>query len=318
MLNFDKKIKNLNLEAKTEVSRRVYGTASSVVGVVTNLLLCAIKLFAGAITGSIAMVADALNNFSDSASSVITLVSFKIASKPADSGHPFGHARIEYISSMAVSFLILLVGVEMLVDSIKLAFGFSESKIEDIGTTTLVILLFAIIVKLGLGIFYYNVSKRIDSAVIRAAATDSFADSISTTGILLSSIIIKYTGLQVLDAIIGGIVAFLIILPGAKMLNETKNALLGEAPKQETVDKIMTIINEFPVVTGIHELMIHNYGPRKYFASFHAEVSGDGDIYAIHDAIDNLEKRIMDEMGILCTIHIDPTPRGENKSDGNN
>lgn len=313
MFNFDKKIKNRNSEVKTEAARRAYGTASSIVGIITNLFLFLIKLFAGALTGSIAMVADALNNFTDSASSVITLISFKIAAKPADSDHPFGHARIEYISSMAVSFLILLVGAEMFVDSVKLAFGLSESKIEDVGVFSLVILLFAIAAKLGLGLYYYNVSKTIDSMVIRAAAIDSFTDSISTTGILLSLLIIKHTGLNVLDAIIGGIVSVLIILPGAKMLSATKNALLGEAPKQEMIDELTAIIKEFPMVMGIHELMIHNYGPRKYFASFHAEVSGDSDVYAIHDAIDRLEKRIMDEMGILCTIHIDPTPRNESE-----
>ena len=306
MNKFKIKSQQQNLKTTNESERRYLGTVSSVVGVVVNIILCAIKIIAGVLSGSIAMISDAMNNLSDSASSVIVLISFKLGSKPADRNHPFGHARIEYISSMAVSFLILLVGVEMLVDSMKLIFGASESKFEDISLLPIIILIVAIIIKIFLGIFYYKVGKLADSAIARAAATDSFADSISTTAILVSALIIKHTGLEILDAIIGGIVAIIIIFAGAKILNETKNALLGEAPNEEVVEKIYEIIGTFPEVIGVHDLLIHNYGPHKYIASFHAEVDGNGEMFALHDAIDNLERKIQEEIGILCTIHMDP------------
>ena len=290
--------------------REKQGMLASIVGIIVNFILAAIKIIAGVLSGSVAIIADAFNNLSDSGTSVITLISFKLSSKPADKEHPYGHARIEYIASMVVSFIIFLVGAELLLDSGKtLLSGLTNSAEKtstDIGTITIVILSASIILKLALGLYYHSVAKRIDSSVVAAASVDSLSDSISTITILISSIIIKYTGWDLLDSIIGIIVSVTIIIAGLKILNETKDILLGEGPVDETVDAIEKIIAEFPDIIGIHDLMVHNYGPNKFVASLHAEVDGKKDIYYLHDMIDNAERKINEDLSITCTIHMDP------------
>lgn len=286
--------------------RKNYGTLSSVVGIIVNLILAAIKVFAGIISGSVAVIADAFNNLFDSGSSVITLISFKLSSKPADKEHPYGHARIEYIASMIVSFIILLVGAELLLDSFKTLLGFGEEQMTVITNVTIIILSISIALKLWLGIFYRSIAKKIDSTVIYAASADSFSDCISTFAVLVSSIIIKYTSLYIIDTIVGIGVSVLIVIAGLKLLNETKDILIGEGPVDETVADIERIIKEFPDIIGIHDLMVHNYGPKNYVASLHAEVDGKKDIYFLHDMIDNAERKICSDLGILCTIHMDP------------
>lgn len=293
-------------ELKSQNERQKYGALAGIIGIVTNLILSVFKLIVGIITASVAIMADALNNLSDAGSSIVSLVSFKLSEKPADRDHPFGHARIEYIASMVVSFLILLVGFEMLSDAVSVIFGFSEAKVPSFSVVSLIILGASIAVKLALAIFYKRVGTKINSSVIIASATDSFFDSISTTAVLVSSIIIKYTELFIIDAIIGLLVSFLILFAGIRMLNETKNSLLGEAPVKETVESILKIVSEYPEIIGTHDLLVHNYGPGHYVASFHAEVDGKEDIYLIHDIIDNVEKRIGMELNIICTIHLDP------------
>lgn len=289
--------------------RGAYGTLSGFVGIVTNVILSALKLILGLISGSLAIMADALNNLSDAGASVITIVSFKMASKPADREHPFGHARIEYVSSMAVSFLILLVGFEMITDSISSLV--SGGKPADTSLITLIMLGAAVVMKLWLALFYRTIGKKIDSGTIRASGQDSLFDSISTLGVLVCSIIIKFTGWYILDAIVGIAVSVLIIVAGIRILNETKNSILGEAPVEETVNGIKSIVAEYPEILGIHDLMVHNYGPGHFIASFHAEVDGNKDIYLLHDKIDNVEKHIADKLGILCTIHLDPILIGD-------
>ncbi len=286
--------------------RKGYGTLSSVVGIIINLILAAIKILAGILSGSVAIIADAFNNLSDSGTSVITLFSFKLSSKPADKEHPYGHARIEYIASMVVSFIILLVGAELLLDSGKTLLGVGEVKNTVITTTTIVILSASIVLKLWLGLFYRSIGKKIDSTVVSAAATDSFSDSVSTIAVLGSSILIKYTEWYFVDAIVGIAVSIPIIIAGLKILNETKDILLGEGPVDETVKAIENIIKDYPDIIGMHDLMVHNYGPNKFVASFHAEVDGKQDIYYLHDMIDNVERRINEELIISCTIHMDP------------
>lgn len=286
--------------------RKSYGTLSSVVGIIINLILAAIKILAGILSGSVAIIADAFNNLSDSGTSVITLISFKLSSKPADKEHPYGHARIEYIASMVVSFIILLVGAELLLDSGKTLLGVGEVKNAVITTTTIVILSVSIVLKLWLGLFYRSIGKKIDSTVVSAAATDSFSDSISTIAVLGSSILIKYTEWYFVDAIVGIAVSIPIIIAGLKILNETKDILLGEGPVDETVKAIENIVKDYPDIIGMHDLMVHNYGPNKFVASFHAEVDGKQDIYYLHDMIDNVERRINEELIISCTIHMDP------------
>ena len=286
--------------------RKGYGTLSSFVGIAVNIILAFIKLFLGIITVSVAVVADALNNLSDAGSSIITLVSFRMSAKPADRDHPFGHARIEYIASMIVSFLILLVGFETLTKSVSVLFGISEAQLPSFSTVSLIILASSILLKLWLSIFYKKVGKKINSGVIKASSVDSLTDCISTVAVLISAIIIKLTNVIIIDTIVGLGVSVMIIIAGIKILNETKNSLLGEAPVDEQVKSINEIISEYPEILGTHDLMIHNYGPNHYIASFHAEVDGAKDIFMLHDMIDNVEKRIQSEINILCTIHMDP------------
>ena len=282
------------------------GTFSSFVGIAGNFLLAIIKFIAGFISSSVAIIADAFNNFSDAGSSLITFISFRISAKPADRDHPFGHARMEYISSMIVSFIILLVGFELLIDSGELLLAPTKETAIDLSIPAIVILVVSIIIKLLLGIFFRNMSRRIDSDALAATSTDCFSDTISTGAVLLSAILIKLTDWYILDAIVGIAVSVLIIIAGAKILNDTKNALLGEAPVEELVDDIKRIIEDYPEIIGIHDLMVHNYGPKKYIASLHAEVDGSDDIYKLHDTIDNAERRLKEDLGILCTIHMDP------------
>lgn len=289
---------------KPEVRER-YGVFSSIVGIITNLILAAIKLVAGLLSFSIAIVADALNNLSDAGSSLISFVSFKIAAKPADKEHPFGHARIEYVSSMIVSFLILLVGFELMKNSVSGLINKSGANLE-ITALTYVILAVSIVLKLWLGIFYKKVAKKISSSVVAAAAADSFSDCASTSAVLVSSIIVGLSGLWYVDSIVGLAVSVMIMIAGIKILNETKNSLLGEAPIQEVVDGIKHTVEKYPEVVGIHDMLVHNYGPKTYIVSFHAEVDGSQDIYMLHDAIDNIEREINEDMRILCTIHMDP------------
>ncbi len=298
-------IKNSNNTQDASV-RKAYGTLSSVVGIIINFILAAIKILAGVLSGSVAIIADAFNNLSDSGTSVITLISFKLSSKPADKEHPYGHARLEYIASMIVSFIILLVGAELLIDSGKTLLGLNEVKSTEITNITIIILAASILLKLWLGLFYRKIGKKIDSTVVLAAATDSFSDSFSTVAVLISSIVIRLTDWQIVDAIVGIIVSIPIIIAGLKLLNETKDILIGEGPVEETVMAIEGIISEFPDIIGIHDLMVHNYGPNKYVASLHAEVDGKKDIYYLHDMIDNAERRINEELDIICTIHLDP------------
>lgn len=285
--------------------REKYGVFASIVGIITNCVLAAIKLLAGLLSGSISIIADALNNLTDSGTAIMTFVSFKIAAKPADKDHPFGHARIEYICSMVVAFLILIVGSELFAESVGGLFN-GEGADRTYSTLTFIILGVSVALKLLLSLFYSTIAKTINSTVLRASRSDSLSDSISTLAILISSIIIKYTGAWYIDSIVGAIVSVMIIIAGIKILNETKNSILGEAPVQDVLDNIKAIIDKYDEVIGVHDMIVHNYGPNHYIASFHAEVDGSKDIYILHDEIDNLEKEINTELGILCTVHMDP------------
>ena len=293
-------------EPLNPTTRKKYGTMASVVGILLNICLSLLKLVVGILTSSVAVTADALNNLSDAGASVMALISFKLSAKPADRDHPFGHARIEYIASMVVAFIILLVGFELFIDSGKTIFGLGEGKTPTFSIVSIIILAVSVLGKLWLGIFYRKIGKRINSSVILASSADSFSDCISTSAVLASSIVIKLTDWEIIDAIVGLAVSVMIIIAGVKILNETKNSLLGEAPVAETVDKMKEIISREPEVLGIHDMMVHNYGPGKYVASFHAEVDGAHDIFMLHDCIDNLERNIGEELNIQCTIHLDP------------
>lgn len=307
MLNIIEKLLFKSENDVTEQKRREkYGTFSSIVGIATNVILAAFKLIAGLLSGSVAIIADSVNNFSDAGSSGVSLLSFKIASKPADRDHPFGHARIEYIASLIVSFLIIHVGLDLFMDSASNIFKGSAIDGLQIQTLTIVILSVSIVMKLWLALFYSGVAKKINSTVIKAAAADSLSDSVSTTAVLASSLIVYFTDLVIIDAIVGLAVSILIVIAGGKILLETSNSILGESPVEDTVQNIEKIVSEYPQIIGVHDMLVHNYGPGHYLASFHAEVDGEDDIYELHDTIDNIEKRISSELNIQCTIHLDP------------
>ncbi len=298
-------VKNYN-DTQNPMVRKAYGSLSSIVGIVSNFILSILKIVVGVTFSSVAIIADGLNNLSDAGNSLITLISFKLSAKPADRKHPFGHARIEYIASMIVSFLILVVGFEMLSSSVEVLLGVSENSVSDFSTVSLILIGASVLVKLWLGLFNRKIGNKISSDVIKATSLDSLLDALSTTAVLISSIIVKFTGFVQLDAIVGIAVSVLIFVAGIKILNETKNSLLGEAPVDHLVNSIKEIVEGYSEVVGIHDLMLHNYGPNKYIASFHAEVDGSDDIFALHDAIDNLEKQIQTELDIQCTVHMDP------------
>ncbi|MBQ9783340.1 MAG: cation transporter [Clostridia bacterium] len=282
--------------------RRAYGTLASLVGILANLLLAAAKLFAGLLSGAISITADAVNNLSDAGSQVISLISFKISAKPADRDHPFGHARIEYVASMIVSFLVLLVGFELLKESVTQVFHPKETVIS---VPVLVILALSVAVKLWLCLFNRKIAKRIQSSVMRATAADSLSDAAATGAVLVSALISYFTGFRT-DAYMGILVAILILVAGIKILNETKNSILGSAPDPEVVRGIIALAGEHPEILRIHDMVVHNYGPGNTIASFHAEVDGSANVFATHDVIDTVERRLWQEMGIRATVHMDP------------
>ena len=295
---------------KNPAVRAKYGTLASTVGITVNIFLSAFKLVAGLLAASISVVADALNNLTDAGASVVSLLGFKLASKPADKDHPFGHARMEYIASMIVSFIILLVGVELLTDSVSSLIN-PDTQGAKISLLTVIILSLSVLTKLWLALFSLKIGKRIESTAVKAAGTDSLSDAISTTVILISALIMYFTEIYFIDALMGAIVSIIIIIAGVKILNETKNSILGEAPVEETVEAIRAITAEYPDIIGIHDMMVHNYGPGRFIASFHAEVDGRADIFALHDTIDLVEKRISTELGIPCSIHMDPIDKND-------
>ena len=289
--------------------RRAYGTMVSIVGIILNILLAAGKFTVGLLFGAIAIQADALNNLTDAASQIVALISFKIAAKPADHDHPFGHARIEYVASMIVSFLILLIGWELLSGSVEKIIHPAQTTFSWISIGVLAV---SVLVKLWLFVFNRKIAKRIDSSVMRATAADSLSDAGATSVVLIASLIYKFTGLD-LDAYMGLLVALLILWAGIKILNDTKNAILGERPSDEVVQQIKTLVAEFEEqgVIGLHDLVVHNYGPGRIMASLHIEVDGAADIYASHDAADLIERRLRVEHGIEATVHLDPVAVGD-------
>ncbi len=291
---------------KDPVVRRAYGTLASVVGILLNVLLAAAKLLAGTLSGSISIRADAINNLSDAGSSVISLFSFKLSAKPADRDHPFGHARMEYVASMIVSFLILFIGVELIRGAIDKLI--SPVPI-DFNLIAVIILGASVLVKLWLAYFNRTVGKRIDSDVMRATAVDSLSDAGATAAVLIATLVSRLLPAHVspyIDPVMGLIVAALIFWAGLRVLNDTKNSILGEAPTKEIVEQIQQVVSEFPEALGIHDLAVHNYGPGRAVASLHVEVDGKRDIFLTHDTIDLIERRLQQELGIDCTIHLDP------------
>ncbi len=289
-------------DTQNRAVRTKYGTMTSVVGIIINFLLFVGKFTVGTLFGSVAISADAINNLSDAGSSFISLISFKISSKPADREHPFGHARIEYIASMIVGAIVLLIGFDLLKESfLKIL---TPSPMEK-SILVIVVLVLSILAKLWLGFFYKSIGNRINSELLNAASADSFSDVLSTGATLVSAIVWMLLDLNI-DAYVGLVVSVFILIAGLKILNENKNIILGSAPDPEIVEIIKAKALEDKRIIGIHDLMVHSYGAGATIASFHAEVDGKGDFFEAHDLIDNIEKQLFTEYNITCTIHMDP------------
>ena len=282
--------------------RRAYGTLCSVYGIFLNVLLFAGKYFAGAVSGSVAIVADAFNNLSDAGSSIISLLGFAIAGKKPDLDHPFGHGRAEYLAGMLLSALIVAMGVELGKSSIE---KIIHPEPVEAGLLPAVILLASIAVKFYMSRYNKAVGRKISSPSMEATATDSLSDSIATTVVLLSMGVSYFFHVNV-DGWAGLLVAAFIIFAGYNALRDTLSPLLGKAPDPELVKEIEETALAHPEIVGIHDLIIHDYGPGRGFVSLHAEVNGKGEIFRLHDAVDQAEREIREKFGILATIHMDP------------
>ncbi len=301
---------------KSPTVRRAYGMLVSIVGIVLNLILAAGKLVVGILSGSLSIEADAVNNLSDAGASLVALICFRISVKPADRDHPYGHARIEYVASMIVSFLILLVGFELLRESASALYAsiVTPDEAEKITFSWIMVAVLSVSVlgKLFLAAFNLTIGKRIDSAVMRAASADSLSDVLSTAAVLVATIVAHYVPLPFsLDGAMGIAVSVLILIAGGKILLETKNSILGEAPDDETVKAIEALVMSFDVAIGMHDLSVHKYGAGNVIASLHVEVDGKGNIFEAHDAIDNIERELWQKLRVRATVHLDPIVVGD-------
>ena len=282
--------------------RRAYGALCSIVGICLNVLLFGLKYLAGTLAGSIAVTADAFNNLSDAGSSVITLLGFRLAAKKPDPGHPFGHGRIEYISGVAVSLIIIVVGVQLGLESID---KIRSPEPVDAGLLPMFILAASICVKGYMYLYNRAVGKKINSPGMRATASDSLSDSVATLVVLLGMLIARIWGVNI-DGWAGAAVALFIIWNGFNAARDTLNPLLGRAPEPELVQRICDIVMAHPEVLNVHDLVVHDYGPGRLMVSLHAEVPGNGDIFELHDAIDTAEYELQKELGCTAVIHMDP------------
>lgn len=294
-------IKNHN-DVNNRKVRDAYGYLASIVGILCNIILFITKLSIGLISNSIAVIADAFNNLSDAASSIITFLGFKLASKPADKEHPFGHGRIEYLSGFIVSFMVLLVGVEFIKSSFNKIIHPTLVKFQLI---PFVILILSILVKLWLSIFNKSIGNKIDSNALKATSFDALSDVIASFFVALSLIISKWISIP-LDGYFGIVISLFILYSGISLIKETLSPILGEAPDSKLVNEIIDNIMRNDLIMGVHDLIIHNYGPRRYMASIHAEVPSNESIVKIHEVIDKAENEISKKLDLLLVIHMDP------------
>lgn len=281
--------------------RNSYGTLSSIFGIIMNAIVSLSKIIIGAITASISIIADGINNLSDMASSGISLVGFKISNRPADKEHPFGHARMEYISALIIAFLIIFVGIQLAISSVE---NIISKATPSFSIIALVILSVSIVIKALMAIFYLNYAKLIKSSTLKACALDSFNDCVATALVLIALIISRFTNI-VLDGYVGAIVSVYIVISGIKIVIETLSPLLGEKPAPELVKTIVEKTRAYNGILGIHDLVFHNYGANKYFITFHAEVDSSVDVMISHELIDTIENELSTD-NIHVVIHLDP------------
>lgn len=285
--------------------RQAYGTLGGVTGIICNLILCIIKILVGLFSASISILADGLNNLSDMGSSVITMIGFKLAGKPADSDHPYGHGRMEYMSAFIVAVLIILVGVELLKESVSAIISGTPAPVY--GAASIMVLVCSVAAKLWMFFFNRNLGKRIGSDAFKATAQDCVNDSIASGVILLSVIISRIVTLPFnLDAYMGIAVAVFILYSGYNSAKETLDSILGTPPDEALINGIRDCIFSFDCFLGLHDLIVHNYGPGRQFASVHVEVPRDIDVVICHEYIDTCEKLAAERLGIELVIHMDP------------
>lgn len=289
-------------DAKDPSVREACGKLGGLVGILSNIFLCIIKVATGLFASSIAIIADGINNLTDAAASFITVLGFKFASMPEDEKHPYGHARAEYLTGVFISVFIIIVGVQLLITSVNKVMHPTEASYNML---TIIILLVAIAIKIWQSYFNFRLGERISSITLIATAIDSRNDVIATSAVLLSIIVSKFTALQT-DGWMGCAVALFIIWSGISLVKETSSSLLGEAPDDEIIGAITQKTMEAEGVLGVHDIMVHNYGHSKIFASMHVEVSAGEDIMGIHNMIDGIERTISEELNIKLVIHVDP------------
>lgn len=282
--------------------RQMYGILCGGVGIFFNLLLFILKFLAGTLSNSIAIIADAFNNLSDAGSSIITLIGFKMAGQKADPDHPFGHGRIEYISGFLVSIIIFLMGVELIQSSVEKIFHPEPLTFSPL---MVIILLLSILIKFYMAFYNRKIGRKIDSAAMLATSTDSFSDTIATSVVLVAALISHFTPYSV-DSYCGVLVGLLILYAGFNAAKDTLNPLLGTPPDQEFVSKVEELVISYDSVLGIHDMIVHNYGPGRTIISLHAEVPADGDLLMLHDTIDLIEHRLHNDLHCEAVIHMDP------------
>lgn len=298
-------------DADSENARTKLGILSGVVGIVLNVILSVFKMIFGAITRSVSIVADGANNIFDAVSSVINLIGFKISGKPADKDHPFGHGRIEYLSALVLAFVILTMGVELIKSSID---KFSNPEKVVFSVPAVIVLVFSIAAKIWLAAFNKTIGKKINSVSVDAVVADSIGDIAATACSLIALVASKFTDLPV-DAVMGIIVAGVVVWAGIGIIKDTLGPLLGEPPDKETVDELEKLVLSYENIIGIHDLVLHGYGHSKIYGSLHAEVPSDSDMIHIHDTIDTIEKDIKNKLGIEISIHMDPVLTGDEMTD---
>ncbi|MDO4331114.1 MAG: cation diffusion facilitator family transporter [Eubacteriales bacterium] len=294
-------IKNYN-DTKQPAVRQAYGMLCGIAGICLNLLLFAGKGLAGLLSNSISITADAFNNLSDAASSIITLLGFKMSGQEADPGHPFGHGRIEYLAGLFVSGIILVMAVELIKTSVQKILHPQELAFNPAAVGILVI---SILIKLYMHLYNKKIAEKIDSAAMRATAVDSLSDVLATTVVLAATLAEHFAGLRI-DGWCGILVGLFICYAGINAARDTINPLLGQPPEKEFVQRIEQIVLSHPEILGIHDLIVHNYGPGRTMISVHAEVSAAGDILTLHDTIDNIERQLQTELQCSAVIHMDP------------
>ena len=285
-----------------EKVRGSYGTLSSFVGIISNIILFLIKFIMGKISCSVSIVSDAFNNLSDCGSCLLTLFGYKLAAKPADKDHPFGHGRLEYIFSLVVAALILIVGIDLFKTSVTKVIHPEKIEFSWIVFWALV---FSIGMKIWMSIFNKTLGNKINSSVMLATSKDSFSDAIATSATLIALVVSRYSDVP-LDGIMGCVVSVIILIAGFNIIKETVDELLGKAADPEVVQNIKKVLMDNPSIIGVHDMIIHNYGPGTTFGSVHAEVDSKGDIMCIHDAIDEVERKVYEDYKVILTIHMDP------------